>query len=113
MWAVVGIWDVDPELVDAVREQIPLMASSKITYPGFVRGVWTLDGHAILVFDDEPRARHYFDSMLAQDAVDRPGIRSVRWDLTEVAAQSDSTGWTSRDGRRHDIVADPPEPMSR
>lgn len=101
MWAVVGIWDIDADLIECIREQVPLMASSKINYPGFVHGVWTMDAHAILVFEDEPNARHYHQSMLEQGAVDRPGITNVRWDLTEVAAQSDTTGWTSRDGHRH------------
>ena len=42
MWAVVGIWDIDADLIESIREQVPLMASSKINYPGFVHGVWTM-----------------------------------------------------------------------
>jgi hypothetical protein len=101
MWAVIGIWHIDPDLIDTIRDQIPLMASSKMAYPGFVHGIWTMDAHAILVFADEQSARHYHDSVLAQGALDRPGIRGVRWDLTEVGAESDTTGWTDRAGSRH------------
>jgi len=108
MWAVIGVWDIDPGLIETIRGQIPLMASSKTTYPGFVHGVWTMDAHAILAFTDEESARHYYDSVLEQGAVDRPGIRSIRWDVTEVGAESDTTGWTDRAGGRHTTpVPDP------
>jgi hypothetical protein len=45
MWAVIGVWDIAPEKIDELRAQVPLMASSKVGTPGFVRGTWTLDGH--------------------------------------------------------------------
>ena len=101
MWAVVGVWDVDSEIIDDIRAQVPLLASSKVTFPGFLRGVWTMDAHAILVFEDESSARRYYDGVIEQGAVEQPGVRNIRWDLTEVAAESDPTGWTSRDGERH------------
>ena len=101
MWAVVGVWDIDPKIVEDLRDQVPLLASSKVTFPGFVHGVWTMDGHAILVFEDEGSARRYHEGVVEQGGVDQPGVRSIRWDVSEVAAESDTTGWTSRDGRRH------------
>ncbi|MER7249266.1 hypothetical protein [Kribbella sp. NPDC000426] len=102
MWAVIGVWDIDPELIDGLRDQVPLMAASKIALPGFVHGTWTQDGHMIQVYEDEASARSYHQAMLDQGAVDRPGIRSVVWHVSEVGAESDATGWTARDGERHD-----------
>jgi len=101
MWAVVGVWDIDPKIVEDLRDQVPLLTSSEVTFPGFVHGVWTMDGHAILVFEDEGSARGYHDGVVEQGGVEQPGVRSIRWDVSEVAAESDTTGWTSRDGRRH------------
>ncbi|MEU4195580.1 hypothetical protein AB0E69_27015 [Kribbella sp. NPDC026611] len=101
MWAVIGVWDIDEDLIDAIRSQVPDMAAGKINLPGFVHGTWTMDGHAVLVFADEPSALQYYEDMLTQGAVDRPGIRSVVWHLSEVGAESDTTGWTARDGTRH------------
>jgi hypothetical protein len=54
------------------------------------------------VFADEEDARRYHQDMIDQGAVDRPGIRSVVWAVSEVGAESDTTGWTARDGQRHD-----------
>jgi hypothetical protein len=107
MWAVIGVWDIDKGLIDELRAQVPLMASSKIGRPGFVHGTWTVDGHMVQVFADEANARAYHQAMLDQGAVDRPGIRSVVWAVAEVGAESDGTGWTSRDGQRHDPTDQP------
>ncbi len=102
MWAVIGVWDIDAGLIDELRAQVPLMASSKVGRPGFVHGTWTLDGHMIQVFADEADARRYHQDMLDQGAVERPGIRSVVWDAAEVGAESETTGWIAQDGQRHD-----------
>jgi len=42
----------------------------------------------MMVFADEQAARRYHGDMLAQGAVDRPGLRSVVWDVAEVGAES-------------------------
>ncbi|MBM7784972.1 hypothetical protein [Tenggerimyces flavus] len=101
MWAVIGVWDIDPELIEGLREQLSLMASSKIALPGFVHGTWTREGHMIQVYADEASARGYHRDMIDQGAVDRPGVRNIVWDVAEVGAESDTTGWTDRDGHRH------------
>lgn len=101
MWAVIGVWDIDPGLIDVLRAQVPAMAHGKIALPGFLHGTWTLDGHMIQVYADEASARRYYEDMLTQGAVDRPGIRSVVWAISEVGAESDTDGWTSGDGQRH------------
>ncbi len=88
MWAVIGVWEIDPSAINELRAQIPLMASSKVGTPGFLHGTWTLDGHMMQVFADEQNARRYHDAMLAQDAVDRPGVKSIVWDVAEVGAES-------------------------
>ncbi|MGW6282997.1 hypothetical protein [Kribbella sp. NPDC055071] len=108
MWAVIGVWDIDPELIEGLRDQLSLMASSKIALSGFVHGTWTMDGHMIQVYDNEADARSYHQAMLDQGAVDRPGIRSVVWHVAEVGSESDTAGWTDREGRRHD-PSDQPE----
>jgi hypothetical protein len=43
MWAV----------IDELRAQVPLMASSEAGTPGFLPGTWTLDGHMMQVLADE------------------------------------------------------------
>ncbi|GAA1694300.1 hypothetical protein GCM10009745_44830 [Kribbella yunnanensis] len=101
MWAVIGVWDIDPDLIEGLRDQLSLMASSKIPLPGFVHGTWTRDGHMIQVYADEANARQYHQAMLDQGAVDRPGIRNIVWAVSEVGAESDTTGWTDRTGTHH------------
>lgn len=91
MWAVVGVWQIDPALIDDVRASIPAMAEGKIGMPGYRHGTWTQDGHALLVFADEESARRYHGDMLAQGAVDRPGLRSIVWDVAEVGAESSAS----------------------
>jgi hypothetical protein len=59
MWAVIGVWKIDPSVIEELRAQVPLMASSKVGTPGFLHGTWTLDGHMMQVFADERNARRY------------------------------------------------------
>lgn len=86
MWAVIGIWQVEPELVAEIRAQVPAMAAGKVDLEGFVFGTWTVDGHTLFLFADEASARRYHDEMLRFDAVHRPGMRCVVYDVAEVAA---------------------------
>jgi hypothetical protein len=88
MWAVIGVWDIDASLLDAIRARIPEMASSKIGMPGFLHGTWTRDGHVMMVFADEDGARRYHADMLSQGAVERPGQRNIVWDVAEVGAEA-------------------------
>ena len=88
MWAVIGVWDVDPVLRDQLQALIPEMAQGKVGMPGFLHGTWTIDGHVMQVFADEQTARQYHGDMLAQGAVERPGQRCIVWDVAEVAAES-------------------------
>jgi len=88
MWAVIGVWEIDASVIEAVRAQIPDMAQGKTRMPGFVHGTWTQDGHAMLVFADEAAARRYHADMLAQGAGERPGLRTIVWDVAEVGAES-------------------------
>jgi hypothetical protein len=93
MWAVIGVWDIAPELIEELRAQVPLMASSKVGTPGFLHGTWTLDGQMIQVFADEANARRYHDAMVEQGAVERPGVRCVVWAVAEVGAESYAEGF--------------------
>ena len=88
MWAVIGVWKIDPSAIEELRTQVPLMASSKVGTPGFLHGTWTLDGHMMQVYADEQNARRYHDAMLAQGAVESPGMKSIVWDVAEVGAES-------------------------
>ena len=88
MWAVIGVWDIDPEVIEELRAQVPLMASSKVGLPGFLHGTWTLDGHMIQVYDNEADARRYHADMREQGHLERPGVRCVVWDVSEVGAES-------------------------
>jgi hypothetical protein len=88
MWAVIGVWQVEPEYVEAMRAQVPAMAAGKVEMEGFVFGTWTVDGHTLFLFADEASARRYYDEMLRIDAVHGPGTRCVVYDVAEVAAQA-------------------------
>ncbi|MCO8269509.1 hypothetical protein M1L60_02760 [Actinoplanes sp. TRM 88003] len=44
------------------------------------------------IFPDEANARRYHRAMLDQGAVERPGVRSVVWDVAEVGAESATPG---------------------
>lgn len=88
MWAVIGVWELNPEMHDEWRAQVPLMASSKVGLPGFVHGTWTQDGHAIQVYDNEADARRYHGDMVEKGYLERPGLRNVVWDVAEVGAES-------------------------
>jgi hypothetical protein len=88
MWAVIGVWDIAPELIEELRSQVPLMASSKVGTPGFIHGTWTLDGHMVQVYTDEESARNYHDAMRAQGVIERPGLRCIVFDVAEVGAES-------------------------
>jgi hypothetical protein len=88
MWAVAGVWEIDPSLINEVRAQVPEMARSKTAMPGFAHGTRTQDGHVMMVFADEQAARRYHGEMLAQGAGERPGLRCVVWDVAEVGAKS-------------------------
>lgn len=101
MWAVVGVWDIDAEAIEPLRDQLTLMAAGKIGLPGFVHGTWTRDGHMIQVYADEQNARRYHQAMIDQGAVEPPGVRNIVWAVAEVGAESDLTGWTDRAGKHH------------
>jgi hypothetical protein len=88
MWAVIGVWEIDSSLIDDLRALVPEMARGKIGMLGFVHGTWTRDGHVMMVFADEHSARRYHGDMLAQGAVERPGLRCIVWDVAEVGAES-------------------------
>lgn len=102
MWAVIGVWRIDADAIGDLRERIPLMAAGKIDLPGFLHGTWTRDGHMIQVYADEQSAKNYHQDMINRHLVEPPGVRNLVWEVAEVGAESDTTGWTDRDGRRHD-----------
>jgi hypothetical protein len=75
-------------LIEELRARVPEMARGKIGMPGFMHGMWTRDGHVMMVFADEQAARRYHGDMLVQGAVERPGLRCIVWDVAEVGAES-------------------------
>lgn len=72
MWAVIGVWEIDPSLIEEVRAQVPEMARGKIAMPGFLHGTWTRDGHVMMVFAGEQAARRYHGDMLARARASGP-----------------------------------------
>ena len=88
MWAVIGVWQVQPEYVEVIRAQVPAMAAGKVETEGFVYGTWTVDGHMLFVFADEVSGRRYHDEMVRVDAIHGPGMRCLVFDVAEVAAQA-------------------------
>ena len=88
MWAVIGVWEFDPDVLTGLRPQLPAMAEGKLALPGFIHGTWTVDGHVMQVYADEVSARTYHQDMIRQGAVERPGQRCIVWDVAEVGAES-------------------------
>lgn len=88
MWAVIGVWEFDPEVLGELRPLLPAMAQGKLELPGFLHGTWTVDGHVMQVYADEVSARRYHQDMIRQGAVERPGQRCIVWDVAEVGAES-------------------------
>ena len=89
MWAVIGVWESQPEYVEVI---VPgtAMAAGKVETEGFVYGTWTVDGHTSFVFADEVSARRYHDEMVRVDAIHGPGMRCLVFDVAEVAASAGS-----------------------
>lgn len=71
MYAVVGMWTMDPERQDAQEEELrERIVPSVSATPGFVRGTWSREidgtrGTSLIVFDNEPSARDFIDSVRA------------------------------------------------
>ncbi len=86
MWAVIGIWQFEPDFVEEIRAQVPAMAAGKVDMDGFVFGTWTVDGHTLFLFADEASARRYHDEMVGVDAIHGPRMQCVVYDVAEVAA---------------------------
>lgn len=90
MWAVIGVWQIDPDVIEELRGQLSAMAEGKLALPGFVHGTWTRDGHTVQVYADEASARRYYDDMHAAGVLERSGVRCLVFDVAEVGAESDT-----------------------
>ena len=87
MWAVIGVWAVEPEYVERSRRGTG-NGRGQGGDGGFCDGTWTVDGHMLFVFADEVSARRYHEEMVGVDAIHGPGVRCLGFDVAEVAAQA-------------------------
>jgi hypothetical protein len=96
MYAVVGVWNMDPgrreEQDRGLRE---LIIPAVRSHPGFVAGYWMRDpetgkGHTTIVLDSEPSARAFKDAVLgnARDQA-KAGITNDSLAVVELLARSD------------------------
>jgi quinol monooxygenase YgiN len=92
MFAVIGVWEMDPERRSMQREALEHLVAGVRQAPGFVTGYW-LDGsdprtsHTFIVFDDRRQAEHFADSVRANAANQaEAGVSTVSLDVAEVVA---------------------------
>jgi len=99
MYAVIGLWTMDPALQDRqereLRERIvPRVAKA----PGFVRGEWAreVDGHrstSVIAFDDKFSAREFINAVRANAEPQRTaGVGNDELLLVELVAETQRHG---------------------
>jgi hypothetical protein len=95
MYAVVGMWTMDPERQDAQEEELrERIVPSVSATPGFVRGTWSREidgtrGTSLIVFDNEPSARDFIHSVRANAPRQRTaGVINDEFLLVELLADA-------------------------
>ena len=92
MYAVIGVWDMDPERAELQREVLDKIVVGVRQAPGIVKGYWT-DGpdptrsHTFIVFDDQATAESFADDVrLNITNQNHAGVRNVSLEVTNVVA---------------------------
>lgn len=95
MYAVVGIWNMDPDGPDEQHRGLrDLTIPSVQNHPGFRAGYWMRDpesgkGHTTIVLDSEPSARAFKDAVLGNALNQaRAGITNDSLAVVELLAQA-------------------------
>jgi hypothetical protein len=95
MYAVVGIWNIDPSLRDQQDQGLhELVIPSVRNHPGFVVGYWMRDvhsgkGHTTIVLDSEQSAQSFKESVLSNSQNQaKAGITADSLAVVEIIAQA-------------------------
>jgi hypothetical protein len=95
MYAVVGMWTMDPERQETQEQELrERIVPSVSATPGFVRGSWSREiagtrGASFIVFDNEPSARVFIDSVRANAPRQRTaGVFDQEFLLVELLADA-------------------------
>lgn len=92
MYAVVGVWEVDPEMREAQSAALERIVAGVAQLPGLVKGYWsdTADprrSHTFIVFEDRNSAESFEADVRGNtENQTRSGVRSVSLDVIEVRA---------------------------
>ena len=92
MYAVIGVWDMDPERAELQRDVLDKIVVGVRQATGIVKGYWT-DGpdptrsHTFIVFDDQATAESFADDVrLNITNQHHAGVRNVSLEVTNVVA---------------------------
>jgi hypothetical protein len=95
MYAVVGIWNMDPSLRDEQDQGLhELIIPSVRNHPGFVAGYWMRDphsgkGHSTIVLDSEQSAQAFKEAVLGNTQNQaRAGITTDSLAVVEILVQA-------------------------
>jgi hypothetical protein len=95
MYAVVGIWNIDPSLRDKQDQGLhELVIPSVRNHPGFVAGYWMRDphsgkGHSTILLDSEHSAQALKESVLGNTQNQaKAGITTDSLAVVEILAQA-------------------------
>jgi hypothetical protein len=95
MYAVVGIWNIDPAFRDTQDQGLhELVIPSVRNHPGFVAGYWMRDphsgkGHTTIVLDSEQSAQAFKENVLGNSQNQaKAGITTDSLAVVEILAQA-------------------------
>lgn len=92
MHAVVGVWEMDPELRELQDEGLTRIVAGVAELPGLVKGYWSDSSqpnrsHTFIVFEDLESAESFAADVRSNlENQTRAGVRNVSLDLVTVRA---------------------------
>jgi hypothetical protein len=94
MFAVIGVWEMDPSLASAQQDVLHHIVSGVRQAPGLVKGYWTGPGesgeaHTFIVFTDRQNAEFFATDVRNNiENQARAGVRNVSLRLAEISAET-------------------------
>jgi hypothetical protein len=94
MYAVIGVWEMDPQRREMQREGLEHVVAGVQQLPGFVKGYWAQGAeptrsHTFVVFTDQASAESFLAEVRGNiDNQARAGVRNVSLDLAAVVAST-------------------------
>ena len=94
MFAVIGVWELDPSLASVQQEGLRHIVVGVRQAPGLVKGYWSGPGdsgraHTFIVFADRQNAEAFATDVRNNiENQARAGIRNVSLDMAEITAET-------------------------